>query len=253
MGVSEDDRFSPNDFSEVLRLRNNNGDPFLLIGGQAVNVWAQQYLHAEPDLAVFRPFTSTDIDFKGNKADVTSIATQLGRIAIFPAKVQMTALAGTIPVRIGERRSNIEVVRNVPGVNSDVVEQTALTFDFEGKTVRVMNPIALVSAKLNLAARVSQEKRQDINHLKIMILCARGFLRELLHTIEKGEITPAGWLAAVNTLHKLETSRAGKRVAKNHGVNWSFLPTKEISTAKNPKIVSFREIQLPRWQGNRSV
>src|SRR4051812_31789599 len=120
MDVSEGNRFSPNDFSEVLKLRNHNGDPFLLIGGQAVNVWAKHYLHAEPDLANFMPFTSTDIDFKGNKADVTAIATQLGRVAKFPAKVQMTALAGSIPIRIGEKPSNIEVVRSVPGVNSDV-------------------------------------------------------------------------------------------------------------------------------------
>jgi hypothetical protein len=51
----------------------------------------------------------------------------------------------------------------------------------------------------------------------------------------------------VNTVHKLETSRAGKRVSKIHGVTWSYLPTKEISIAKNTKIISFREIQLPRW------
>jgi hypothetical protein len=251
MGVSDDNRFSPNDFSEVLKLRNNKGDPFLLIGGQAVNVWAKQYLHAEPDLAIFMPFTSTDIDFKGNKADVTSIATQLGRIAKFPARVQMTALAGIIPIRIGEKSSNIEVVRSVPGVNSDVVEKTAMTFEFEGSSVRVINPIALVSAKLTSATSVSQEDRQDVTHLKIMILCARGFLRELLGAIEKGEIPPAGWLGAVNTLHKLETSRAGRRVIKDHGVDWSYLPIQEISNAKNPKIVSFREIQLPRWQANR--
>jgi len=249
MGVTEDNRFTPSDFSEVLKLRNNNGDPFLLIGGQAVNVWAKRYLRAEPDLANFMPFTSTDIDFKGNKADVTYIATQLGRRAQFPARVEMTALAGTIPVRIGEKPSNIEVVRSVPGANNDVVEKTAMTFEFEGKTVRVINPIALVASKLNLATTVSQEKRHDVHHLKIMILCARGFLRELLSAVEKGEIQPAGWLGAVNTLHKLETSRAGKRVVKDHGVNWSYLPTPEISAAKNPKIISFREIQCPRWEG----
>jgi hypothetical protein len=247
MVVSDLDRFSPTAFSEALQLRNHNGDPFLLIGGQAVNVWARQYLTAEPDLAEFMPFTSTDIDFKGSKADAIDIAKQLGRLAKFPPKVQMTALAGTIPVRIGERPSNIEVVRNVPGVNDDVVEKTAMTFEFEGKTIRVINPIALVSAKLNLATTVSQENRQDIRHLKIMILCARGFLREVLRTIEEQVIAPGGWLGAVNTLHKLETSRAGKRVAKDHGVNWSYLPTPEISAARNPKIVSFREIQLPRW------
>ena len=41
------------------------GQPYLLIGGQAVNYWAERYLAAEPQLETLRPFTSEDIDFKG--------------------------------------------------------------------------------------------------------------------------------------------------------------------------------------------
>jgi hypothetical protein len=248
MGVSEGNRFSVADFSKVLTVRNRDGLPFLLVGGQAVNVWAEWYLQAEPELQNFMPFTSEDIDFKGNKTDVIHIATQLGTVARFPRKVDMTALAGTIPIRLGEAQSNIEIVRTVPGVTERHLEQSAVTIQLEGKTVRVMNPIDLVSAKLNLATTVSQDKRHDIHHLRIMILCARGFLRELLSAIEEGDVAPAGWLAAVNTLHKLETSRAGKRVVKDHGVTWAYLPIAELSSAKLPKLVSFREIQLPRWQ-----
>lgn len=249
MDVSDTNRFSARAFSQVFDIRNGDGDPFLLIGGQAVNVWAERYVAVEPELESLAPFTSEDIDFQGNNADVKHIATQLGSVAQFPHKIEMTALAGIIPIRLGAARANIEVVRNVPGVTNELIEKSALTIDFEGKTVRVINPIALVSAKLHLATTVSQEKRHDVHHLKIMILCARGFLREVLGAIEKQDIAPAGWLAAVNTLHKLQTSSDGKRAAKNHDVNWSYLPTAEISSAKNPKIVSFREIQLPRWRG----
>ena len=36
--------FSFDQFSEILKLRNAAGRPYLLIGGQAVNYWAERYL-----------------------------------------------------------------------------------------------------------------------------------------------------------------------------------------------------------------
>jgi hypothetical protein len=64
-------------FSEVLKIRDAAGQPYLLIGGQAVNYWAEHYLSADPQLEKLRPFTSEDIDFKGGSADVRHIARQL--------------------------------------------------------------------------------------------------------------------------------------------------------------------------------
>ena len=51
--------------------------PYILIGGQAVNYWAERYLTTEPELEGLKPFTSADIDFKGTQADVERIARQL--------------------------------------------------------------------------------------------------------------------------------------------------------------------------------
>ena len=43
-------RFSLREFSEVFKLRNAAGRPYVLIGGQAVNYWAERYLKSEPEL-----------------------------------------------------------------------------------------------------------------------------------------------------------------------------------------------------------
>lgn len=42
-------RFSLREFSEVFKLRNSAGRPYVLIGGQAVNYWAERYLKSEPE------------------------------------------------------------------------------------------------------------------------------------------------------------------------------------------------------------
>ena len=105
-------RFSLQQFSEIFKVRNPEGIPYVLVGGQAVNYWAERYLAKEPELQLHTPFTSGDIDFRGDHEDVRYIAGQLKAPAVFPDKVAMTALAGTIPFLIGKDPTNIEVSRS---------------------------------------------------------------------------------------------------------------------------------------------
>jgi hypothetical protein len=49
--------FSLHQFSEVFKIRDAAGLPYILIGGQAVNYWAERYLASEPELKPLQPFT----------------------------------------------------------------------------------------------------------------------------------------------------------------------------------------------------
>jgi hypothetical protein len=80
--------FSIHQFSEVFKIRDTAGQPYVLIGGQAVNYWAERYLPAESEL---KPS--------------------------YPPKVELTALSGVIPLQIGDLKSSIDVVRRVPGIS----------------------------------------------------------------------------------------------------------------------------------------
>jgi hypothetical protein len=217
----------------------------VLIGGQAVNYWAERYLGTEPGLKKHLPFTSADIDFCGNRNDVQHIAGQLKLAPAFPPKVAMTGLAGTIPLRIGDEHTNIEIVRSVPGVPAGMVDALAIEMEWNGKTVRVLDPISLLICKIELALTVSQAKRQDIEHLNILLHCVRGFLREMLLEVGKVNVPAKAWLGAVNRLAKLSKSTHGRKAAKKFGIEWrEILPEPEISKSKDVKISLFREKQL---------
>ena len=238
-------RFSLQQFSPLFQLRNPAGHHYIIIGGQAVNYWAERYLEAEPELQKHAPFTSEDIDFCGNRDDVLFIASQLKLVPAFPPKVAMTALAGFIPIRIEERATNIEIVRRVPGVAANLIDALAVEMTWKDKTVRVLDPISLLACKIELALTVSQKNRQDVEHLQILVLCVRGFLRELLKQVEEGNVPVRGWLGAINRLMKLARTTHGRKVAKKFEFEWpKLLPLAEIYASRNEKIILFREKQL---------
>jgi hypothetical protein len=235
--------FSLRQFSKVFKIRDADGKPYVLIGGQAVNYWAEHYLPADPQLEKLRPFTSEDIDFKGGHADVQRIARQLELNPSYPPKVQLTALSGFIAFQIGDLKSAIEIVRRIPGISD--AHTPAIQAEWDGQTIRVLDPISLLACKLELAATVSQEKRQDVAHLKILLPCVRAFLGELLQQVELGQLPAKDWLKVTNQVLKLTTDKRAKKIASKHQINWpEILPLTAIAKSQHEKIRRFREQQL---------
>ena len=209
-----------------------------------MNFWAERYLPAEPELKRFQPFTSEDLDFKGTQEDVQSIARQLGLPAGYPHKVEMTALAGVIPLQIGDLKSSIEIVRRIPGISS-AAHIPAFKTEWNGKIIRVLDPISLLASKLELAATVPQKNRRDAMHLKILVSCVRAFLQEVLQQVERGEAPARDWLGAANQTIKLTTSHRARKMAGKHQIDWpAVLPLSAIAQSKNEKIRRFHEQQL---------
>jgi hypothetical protein len=83
--------FSLQQFSEVLKIRDAAGQPYLLIGGQAVNYWAERYLAVEPQLESLQPFTSEDINLATAAPCVPTFA------GLWPAKPTRRGCQGCLP------------------------------------------------------------------------------------------------------------------------------------------------------------
>ncbi len=67
-------------FRSVLTQRDATGRPFVIVGGQAANIWAAYYLPREPRLQAHFPFTSKDLDLVGTKDDAVRVAAATNRI-----------------------------------------------------------------------------------------------------------------------------------------------------------------------------
>ena len=240
--------FAFGQFERILRLRDAAGKPYILISGQAVNFWAETYLQSEPELAGWRPFTSADIDFHGNRDNAIRVATDLGVRAHFPPGTGMTALAGTIPFLIDGQPVHIEMVRLVPGLARNKVAAWTFTARRGRMEIRVLDPVSLLVCKTNLALTVDQRQRRDVAHLRMLVVCTRAFLRETLLGVAAGTLSARGWLGAVERVLKLAESATGKKAAQRFKVNWSTaLPEKEIAASDQFTVVKFRSTRLSQW------
>ena len=66
------------EYAVVLRAAESLPTPQVIIGGQAVSIWAERYLPGEPELGKYLPFTSKDLDLLGNKSDLDQLARLTG-------------------------------------------------------------------------------------------------------------------------------------------------------------------------------
>jgi hypothetical protein len=66
------------DFLAVLTQAGDDGKPFIVVGGHAVNFWAKLYLPREPKLKEYLPFTSKDLDVIGTEVSAKRVAQALG-------------------------------------------------------------------------------------------------------------------------------------------------------------------------------
>lgn len=166
-----------------------------------------------------------------------------------PGSREMTALAGIIPFKVGELRTSIEVVRSFPGMPTAQIRQWALTASRGGREIRVLDPLSLLSSKLRLALEVDQKERRDVEHLRIMLVCVRAFLRETLRGVEADALPSRGWLGALERVLKLAESSRGKKAARALGVDWrQALPLAEIAASGHRAAKRLRERRLVQWQ-----
>ena len=70
-------QLGPLDVEVVLVERGDVVEHIVLVGGQAVNFWAERYSESDSALREKAPFTSKDIDFQGDADAVRTCAERL--------------------------------------------------------------------------------------------------------------------------------------------------------------------------------
>jgi hypothetical protein len=164
---------TPGDFDEVLCLPEQP----LIVGGQAVNIWADFYSAADNCLEALKPFVSKDADVFGDRALAERLAAASNwRLTCYyePRSVGLAMLTKELP---NNGRLTVEIISSVNGLTSKELADPDIIQLRTGKIYRLPSPIILLKAKLANVAQIDQTRRQDVRHVRMLIPCAREYLR----------------------------------------------------------------------------
>ena len=101
------------DLAQILQL----GDGAFIVGGQALNLWAEHYSRTE-ELAAYGPYTSKDIDYFGHRHAAQKLADALDGELLIPDGDDHTPQTAIVRAMVGGRNIEIDFLWNVKGVKS---------------------------------------------------------------------------------------------------------------------------------------
>lgn len=167
---------SPHDYRVVCECKPAP----IVVGGQAVNLWAIVYLTPEVPRA---NLVSKDLDIVVSQDSFTHLKKVPGWVFL-PKDTR-----NWLDSRLGALRSTssdgrpllVEILHSVHGLTKSDLDAAAYV-EFEGASYRVLDPVAMLKAKAMNVRDIPQDgpsPRQDRHHLQLIVRCVPEFLRDV--------------------------------------------------------------------------
>ena len=129
---------------EIIRHAAPSGGAFL-VGGQALNFWAERYSATAPELAHYGPYTSKDVDFFGTVDVARKLALSLGGSVRVPNLDDHTPQSAIVKAIVLGREIEIDFLWNVAGPPADELKK---------QMVKVAYPVRADGAALTVPMSV---------------------------------------------------------------------------------------------------
>jgi len=229
----------PADFAGVLATKER----VLLVGGQAVNLWALYYHSHTAELA---PFVSRDVDVLGDRETLTALGQVAGaKPQFFPVKPPTNEVGVVIAKDSQGAPLLVEVLSSVHGVSNEELREPVYTVALGDVLVQVPSPIALLQAKIANVADLAQSGRQDARHVMILAQLLPAYLRDMQRAAIAGGMPERQLIDYLERLLGVVTTAKAKMVLESLKIDPAGLFA-GIGDQKLPKLASFLMKRLPR-------
>lgn len=220
-------------------------EPMLLVGGQAINLWALYYQDQTRDLA---PFVSRDADVLGDR-DTLEL---LGRLSgakpqFFPMKPPSNEVGVVVGTDTAGGAMLIEVLRYVRGVSNEELRDPVYEFAIGEQQVRVRapGPIALLKAKIANLSEINQKGRQDARHILILARILPAYLADLRSSAAAGRLEERKLVASLEQLLAVLISDQGQGACADLKLQARDF-YRSLDPTGLPKVSAFLTERLPR-------
>jgi hypothetical protein len=235
---------TPEDLLEVLLRLQAASSEIIVVGGQAVNLWATHYAQGDERWQRLRPFASRDIDFFGSRLEVTACAAQLGGKAYLNRDFDSSPNTGIVTISYRNEPLTIDFLATVFGISDDDIISTAVDFkgtgSLDGLQIKVLNPVLCLEGKLKSLLNLPQAGRQDAKHCLLSTLVLREYLKEVCQESE-----PRPGLKVIERILRLGGTEGALNAWYRLGLSVeSTIPLAQIQRYETPMWQKFLEL---RW------
>jgi hypothetical protein len=228
------------EFAGILASAEGGEVP-TLVGGHAVNLWSEYFLACGVSaLAAYVPFTSKDLDLVGAPGLLERIHRS------HPGKLSRSAPRSPVIGRLDLKREQggilrVEVLHVVNGLSPADLSRT-MELRVGEMVARVLLPHIVLKAKLENALTIDQAGRNDVKHVRMMILCVHAFIREFIGNVLGGRLTERALVNLLNEVHEVVTSGHASKAAEQ----WDFdlagvWPMEQLTALDAPKVARWLE------------
>jgi len=244
--VTESEHFSVGDADALLELvYSKSTGRIIIVGGQAVNFWADRYAADEPALLAFRPFTSRDLDLLAGIANAYRLASATKSELERPRRGAASPVLANVEVKTGEVVRSVQFLKSVRGVTNREIEDNAVQFDIGEVKISVADPITMLKAKLHNLVELDQRGRNDRNHVEVLRFCVHLFFERQLAAAEETDAAARECLRNMQRVLELSRSAIAKRIDR---FDWkALIPIHRLKQTRDNRLENFRQKQLVRW------
>jgi hypothetical protein len=101
----------------------------VLVGGQAINIWASYYVSRVPELTEYLPFSSEDLDFYGGKIEAIACQKILGGTINLNCDFDPSPNTGVLIVPTESQPLRVDFISSVFGIGDIELSQSAIVFE----------------------------------------------------------------------------------------------------------------------------
>jgi hypothetical protein len=239
--------FTPENLISLFQAIDREELDLILVGGQAINIWANYYASRVPGLTEYLPFSSEDLDFYGGKVEAIACQKILGGTINLNRDFDPSPNTGVLILPTEDRPLRVDFLGSVFGIGDIELSQSAIVFEGQqqlaGVRVKILNPMLCLEGKLKAAIGLPQEGRQDLKHLQMSLLFVKEYIKDtIIADVRQG-------LKLIERIAFNIWSDAGLSVWYRYGVEInSAIPTEAEISIVDSKWNTFQTIRLPQIQ-----
>jgi hypothetical protein len=179
-------KVAPETLKSILETIQAAGIEIVVVGGQAINLWAVQYSQSTPDWEQLQPYASEDLEIYGGRLEAVQCAEALNGKLTLARDFDPSPNAEVVTIDWQGSQFRIDILSSVYGLSDAEISATALRLrglsSLSNVELKVLHPVLCLESKLKCLRDLDQQLRQDEKHVRLALLILRSLLITQLET-----------------------------------------------------------------------